>query len=134
MPKSFLSILVVASKETRRCPISFSDPKNSVSNFTGLVTPCMVTDPSTRPLVVAFFNSLLKTQHLLHDEDVHSVSHGLLIEDKSFIDRAAAAVGFFRPFVLEREGMLLDAPHGLVQVFHDLLRPHDPDHLGGGKN
>src|SRR5207245_11047204 len=53
---------------------------------------------------------------------------GLSVDDEDFVNAAVHAIRRLGAGILEREDVLVDAAETLLEVGHDLLRPHDEDH------
>src|SRR5205807_10536133 len=55
----------------------------------------------------------------------------LPVYDKNLVHRAAYAIGILGAGVFEGVGVLIDAVQTLLEVGHDLLRPHDENDSSG---
>src|SRR5215510_9828283 len=66
---------------------------------------------------------------LTKEDHREAAGAGFLVDDQDLAHDARDAVDLHRALVLERERVLLDPAEGGVEVFHELLRTDDEDHV-----
>src|SRR5207244_13068001 len=69
----------------------------------------------------------LEAEDLVNEDDGDAAGHDLAVDDEDLVNPAVHAIRRLGAGILEREDVLVDAAETLLEVGHDLLRPHDED-------
>src|SRR5438132_14352393 len=69
----------------------------------------------------------LEAEDLVNEDDGDAAGHELAVDDENLVDAAVHAIRRLCASILEREDVLVNAAETLLEVGHDLLRPHDED-------
>src|SRR5438876_2575865 len=69
----------------------------------------------------------LEAEDLVNEDDGDAAGHELAVDDEDLVHAAVHAVRGLGAGILEREHVLVDAAETLLEVGHDLLRPHGED-------
>src|SRR5206468_10353224 len=69
----------------------------------------------------------LEAEDLVNEDDRDAAGQELAVDDEDLVHAAVHAVRRLGAGILEREHVLVDAAETLLEVGHDLLRPHDED-------
>src|SRR5712691_282447 len=94
---------------------------------TGL-TPMMPTPSVDSGIAIGFLHLLaLEAEDLVNEDDGDAAGRELAVDDEDLVNAAVHAIRRLGASILEREDVLVDAAETLLEVGHDLLRPHDED-------
>src|SRR3989475_6877397 len=69
----------------------------------------------------------LEAEDLVNEDDGDAAGRKLAVDDQDLVNAAVHAIRRQGAGILEREDVLVDATETLLEVGHDLLRPHDED-------
>src|SRR5207247_3102445 len=69
----------------------------------------------------------LEAENLVNEDDGDAAGHDLAVDDEDLVNAAVHTIRRLGAGILEREDVLVDAAETLLEVGHDLLRPHDED-------
>src|SRR2546421_12095360 len=68
-----------------------------------------------------------EAQDLVNEDDGDAAGHELAVDDEDLVNAAVHAIRRLGAGILKREDVLVDAAETLLEIGHDLLRPHDED-------
>src|SRR5579859_6467104 len=103
--------------------LAFSGGGSGLVSLVSLVSVVFFSSVMTRD-----GNRYLKAESLF-DQNDRGPAPSFAVEDQQFVDCAWDVEDFHQSFAFQRQAVSFDSLERFVEVFHDLLRPHNPDDL-----